>query len=94
MRTFSTWNYGTRQFDYYQAMGSNGTHVTESPTRLLKGSQIGLTPEQFAARLPSGATRIGSGPVAVGEVASTGSTGVPSWLLYGAIALLAWRYFR
>lgn len=94
MRTLSIWNYGKRQFDYYQAGDFAGTHVTTAPTRLLGGSQIGMTPEEFAARLPPSATKVGSGPVVVGEVASTGSTGFPTWLLYGAIALLAWRYFR
>lgn len=94
MRTFSTWNYGTRSFDYYQSGAYPGTHVTTAPTRLLKGSQIGLTPEEFAARLPSDAKPIGSGPVAVGEVASTESMGVPTWLLYGVVAFLVWRYIR
>ncbi len=93
---YSIWNFGTRKYDYYQSTGDfPGTHVTQATNHVLQGSQIGLTPEQFAARLPAGATRVGVGDVAKGQIASMGGNGyLPSWVLYGAIVYLAWRMFR
>jgi hypothetical protein len=91
---FSVWNYGTRKYDYYQAGEHEGTHITKPTVHSFAGSKIGMTVDQFAARVPAGASRAGSGDVAKGQVASFGAAGIPSWLLYGVALYLAWRYFR
>lgn len=94
--TFSVWNYGTRQYDYFQAGEHDGTHITAGAPAPMLGtaSVLGLTPEQFVWPLPKFAVRSGSGTVAVGQVASTQESRKPSirsWIIYGAIAYAVWR---
>ncbi len=95
METFSVWNYGTRKYDYYAAGQYKGTHVTQPENHAMLGSRLGQTPDEFAASVPVGASKVGSGDVAKGQVASFGEKGsVRQWLLYGVFAYIAWRMFR
>lgn len=73
---FSVWNYRSRAYDYYDApAASDGTHVGAPPTPLVRG-KLGATPDQAAWKLPVGATKVGSGSVAQGKVASLGDDSV------------------
>lgn len=95
MRLFSVWSYATRKYDYYQAGDHQGTHITQPTVHSFAGSQLGMTVDEFAAHVPQGATKVGSGDIAKGQVASFGEMGrIRTWLIYGALAFLAWRYFR
>jgi hypothetical protein len=95
VETFSVWNYGTRQYDYYQGGEHKGTHITQPNSHLLATSRIGLTPDEFAQRVPEHARKVGSGAEARGQVASFGERGrMGKLLLVGVLAFLAWRYLR
>lgn len=96
MATFSVWNFHTRQYDHYEAGQYQGTHVTTPTTGGLLGSELGMTPEQFAVALPVEARKVGSSMIAQGRIASTGLGlgSIPNWLLYGVLAYVAWRVFR
>lgn len=92
---YSRWNYGTRKYDYYKVGQYDGTHVTKPTIHALTGSQIGMTPDEFAARLPQGAVKVGMGDAAKGRIVSTGDfSGLGNWVIYGVVAYLAWRMFR
>ncbi len=92
---YSVWNLGKRLYDYYSVGAHLGTHITQPSSHSLVGSSLGLTPDEFAARVPSNAVKVGSGPVAQGQVASFGESGVArTWIIYGVLAYVAWRMFR
>lgn len=71
---WSCWNYKTKQFDYYQGGQATGTHAPASPKPLVAPA-MGSTPDEAAWRLPPGAAKIGSGPIARGRIASLGDDG-------------------
>ncbi len=95
---WSVWNYKTRTYDYYEGGTPTGTHAGTPPTPFMS-SQIGMSPEQSAWRLPPGARKVGSGTVARGRVAALGdvASSLPSYavpLAIGAAALYFWRKHR
>lgn len=68
-RTFSVWDYGARQYDYY---------VADAPLAPATGGYRkprARTPEGLAAKLPAGAAKTGSGKDARGTVASLAGVG-------------------
>lgn len=95
---FSTWNSAARNYDYYDAPGTQGIHVGAPPR--VRGSDLGATPDQAAWRLPSNATRVGSGELPQGRIASLGDSSsitAPSMTtiaIVAAIGYFAWKAFR
>lgn len=65
---YSTFNYQTQQYDYWDASGKRTTHAGSPPRALFKSS-LGATPDQAAWRLPIGAVKVGSGPLPQGRIA-------------------------
>lgn len=97
---YSIFNNGTRTYDYYDD-GRPSTATHQSPPGRLGPTSLGATPEEAAYRLPSGATKVGSGSLARGRIASLGGfTDMFSWppspgmLIAAGVAYLAWRHFR
>lgn len=96
---YSVWNPATRSYDYWQATERTGTHAP-NPAPMIGSSELGATPEEAAWRLPAHARRIGSGDLPRGRIASLGGddaaapASVPSYVWWGAGALLAWRFLR
>lgn len=64
---YSTWNYDTREFTYYEGPG------TPPATGSFRRPGAAMVPESLLAKLPSGARRVGSGPLAKGVIATTDS---------------------
>ena len=97
---YSIWNYGSRQYDYYESGGSPSTTHAATPGRPLFGNKLGVTPEQAAVKLPLGARKVGSGTAARGSVASRASmagfepSSITSLLIASGLAYAAWRYLR
>lgn len=70
MQLYSIYNYGTRQYAYYEVPGPTPTHAPPPPAR--GTAEIGATPEQAAWRLPMGARKVGEGEMPRGRIASLG----------------------
>lgn len=95
---YSVYNYKTRTYDYFEGTGATGSHAGTPPSPLLS-NELGMTPEQASWKLPAGARKVGSGPVARGRIAQTagiamGDISLPSLavpLAIGAAALYFWR---
>jgi hypothetical protein len=94
-RLYSVWNPGVHAYDYYQGMGAAlRDGVFAEPATRRQGSAIGLTPDEAADRLPSGAKKVGSGDVAKGTIASLGAApenSTTALLLLGVAALILWK---
>jgi hypothetical protein len=99
--TYSAWNVGTGQFDYFEDGQPQGKLNAPKPGHL-RSRTLGATVDQAAWPLPASARYVGSGGAAVGRVASKKSASalgdlstddplVKAALLVG-IAYLAWRY--
>ena len=67
---YSVWNPGQRQFDYYDAAGTDDGAHAPKPTHL-RSRALGSTVEQAAWPLPAGAVYVGTGDHAQGRVATT-----------------------
>lgn len=100
---FSVWNQSLGAFDYYEGGVEQRVLNTEKPKHLVSRT-LGSTVDQAAWPLPANARKIGSGPDAIGRVASRrmgGALGddlggdnaqlVKAALLAGAGYLL-WKY--
>lgn len=96
MRRYSVYDYNRRRFDYYDAPGPGGSHA-DSPPKARHERDIGAPPEAAAWRLPSGATKVGSGDRPQGRIASMdGADAVAghAWLIAAAALLIAWKVLR
>jgi hypothetical protein len=99
---YSVWNVGKSTFDYYEDARVNPSQNTPKPGHLVNRA-LGSTVDQAAWPLPADARPIGSGDVAIGRVASRGSSSsalgdvlsqsplVKAGLLLAA-AILAYKY--
>ncbi len=101
MQMYSVYDYGRRQYDYYQSDEVNGTHAGAPPIRAHK--QLGATPEQSAWLVPASAVKVGSGPFPKGRIAvPSGMSGVlgdvpassAKVVVLGLAAYLIWRATR
>lgn len=101
MITYSVWNYGAKAYDYYQAPGKQETHAGTPPMRKAR-SDLGVTPEQAAWVVPTGARHVGSGQLPKGRIASLSGGGALGDLTADPISLglvagliyLGWRALR
>jgi len=66
---YSVWNPGTSQFDYFETNKLATKLNVEKPAHITQRT-LGSTPEQAAWPLPRDARPIGTGPDAIGRVAS------------------------
>ncbi len=92
---YSVYNYTRRAYDYYDAPGPGGTHAG-SPRAPRAIKDVGAPPDQAAWRLPSGARRVGAGPLPQGRIASLeGSDELTDHrvLVYAVLGLIAWKVF-
>ena len=97
MTTFSVWNNATRAYDYYTAQGDAGIHAGAPPRA--STSELGATPDQAAWPLPADATKVGSGELPQGRIASTAPKGgfaidLPRSVFYAAIGYVLWRMIK
>jgi hypothetical protein len=88
---FSVWNWKRGEYDYYQgppeSVAGYGDEVIHPPARAVS-NPLGEDPDISAHELPRGAKRVGSGAVAVGEVAmEPGQTGGVGLWAAAALAL-------
>lgn len=93
---WSVWNYKTKSYDYYQGGAATGTHAGTPPTPMIS-PEMGMSPEESAWRVPTGARKIGSGTGARGRVATLGgvdSFGLPSYAVPVALGLAALYFWR
>ena len=80
---FSVWNWKNGEYDYYQgppdAVAGYGDEVVHPPARAVS-NPLGEDPDISAHELPRGSKRVGSGAIAVGEIAmepgQTGGVGI------------------
>ena len=100
MTTFSVWNQGLGAFDYYQSPAQQASLNVERPKHLVQRT-LGATVDQAAWPLPANARHIGSGPHAVGRIASRngsalGAIGGDGSLVKAALLMVAgalgWKY--
>lgn len=91
---FSTYDYGTKLYTYWDDGKASPTHAT-APSVLPMGG-VGDTPEGAAWRLPVGARKVGSGPMPQGRIASLGDPGsqLPRLVIYAGLGFLAWKVLR
>ena len=96
---YSVFDWSKGVFRYYQT--NEPDEVSPSPRKASprRVTQIGVAPDDIAARVPAGARSIGSGPDARGIVATAGyeSSSMPStWILVGLIvaAIGLYKYAR
>lgn len=91
---YSVWNNATRRYDYYQATGDAAIHAGAPPRA--STSELGATPEQAAWPLPPDATKVGSGELPQGRIASRegGKFDLPKSILYVAIGYIVWRVLK
>lgn len=96
---YSIYDYDRQLYDYYQGSGPKGTHAG-SPPKTYGKSALGATPEQAAWKLPADATKIGSGILPKGRIASRGAASSLGGVDLGtggkiaialAIAYCAWK---
>lgn len=66
---YSVFNVGTGAYDYYEDGREPSSVNTPSPTHVIDRT-LGCTVDQAAWPLPADAKKIGTGPVAIGRVAS------------------------
>lgn len=96
---FSVWNQGVGAFDYFESGGRQASLNAPKPSHIVSRT-LGSTVDQAAWPLPSAAKYVGSGPTAIGRVASRGGRAlgaddgsmstVKAVLLLGA-GFLAWK---
>lgn len=97
---YSVYNFGKGAFDYYEDARQNHSLNAPKPSHLVSRT-LGSTVEQASWPLPSDARLTGSGPVAVGRVASRGGGALGDAVLGSplgkaaallAAAILAYKY--
>lgn len=93
---YSVWHPGLKRYDYYQTRElERGT-----PTPHLERLDKGLAPEEAAWTLPSGAQRVGSGPLAKGMIAiqrglgAISTNGGHTLIVLGGLGLAAYGLYR
>lgn len=93
---YSVWNNATRAYDYYEAPGSSTVHAGAPPRP--SSSSLGATPEQAAWPLPANATKVGSGELPQGRIASREggrfTIDLPQSIFYAAIGYVIWRILK
>ncbi len=97
---FSVYDYHRGVYDYYEAP-SKPIPATGKYRAPSKKTPLGAAPESFAAALPSGSKKIGSGPNARGMIASTGrkarfpvSRDLVMGLVFGGLLVYGWNRRR
>jgi hypothetical protein len=102
---YSVWNQGLGAFDYYRGGTAQTSQNVEKPSHLVNRT-LGSTVDQAAWPLPGNVVKIGSGPHAVGRVASRGgaisaigafgddTTSLVQAGLLVVAGMLAWKYLR
>lgn len=85
---YSVYNWKTKQFDYYQALGN-----TPAPKRFIPMfgmSELGVTPDDVAIELPNNVQHVGSGEEAKGTMATKEKrgSGLFPWIVGGLIVAL------
>lgn len=96
MATYSTYDYGTKLYTYWDDGKPQPTHTTGSPKVLAMGG-IGATVERSAWKVPADAKKVGVGELPKGKVASLGdfaSSDIPTLGLLVIGGFLAWRYLK
>jgi len=74
---YSQWRPDIGGYDYYDAPGQSVGIGDDLPVpRLSGGTDIGIPSNEAGRSIPSGSTRVGSGPVARGLVAPMSRSGV------------------
>jgi len=101
---YSVYDYTRRAYDYYEAPGPGGTHagspskVAPEPVGPGLDGDFGVSPSRASWKLPVGATKVGSGELPQGRVASLDGSdealSTSSLLLYAALGYLAWKVLR
>jgi hypothetical protein len=99
--THSVWNQGANRYDYYET-GKTRNEYNEGVPRHLHPTRLGMSPEQAAWPLPSGAKYVGSGIEARGRISSrNGMTlgvfedmSLTKAAFLGFSAFLIWKYVR
>lgn len=97
---YSVFDWDRGVYHYYQT--NEPDEVSPSPRKASprKMTEIGVAPEDIAARIPAGARAAGSGPDARGIVATAGyepSVSLPSpWVIVGLVvaAIGLYKYAR
>ncbi len=98
MAVYSTYDYGTKLYTYWDDGKPAPTHAGAPKIMSLGG--IGVAPEQAAWRLPPCARKVGAGDLPKGKIASTGALGgvLPSSPVGIAVlavgAYFAWKHLR
>lgn len=97
----SQWNQGLGAFDYFEGAHEQQELNTEKPKHLVSRT-LGATVDQAAWPMPAGMRKIGSGPDAIGRVAtskragalgdSVGDMSLVKAGLLGLSAYLIWKY--
>lgn len=71
---YSVWNWNKGLYDYYespeQQRPSYGSEIKPPPTQNALGSALGEDPDRSSQGIPPRAKYVGTGPVAIGEIAS------------------------
>ena len=96
MAMYSTYDYGTKLYTYWDDGKPQPTHVNGAP-KVLSFSGIGATVERSAWKVPPGAKKVGVGEMPKGKIASLGefsSADAPTLGLFAVGAFLAWRYLK
>jgi hypothetical protein len=99
---YSCWNQALGAFDYFESSHESPKLNVEKPNHLVSRT-LGATPDQAAWPLPGNLRRIGSGPDAIGRVATIkragslsgddeGSSGIAKASLLAISGYLLWRY--
>jgi hypothetical protein len=92
---YSVWDNAARRYSYYEAPGDTGIHAGAPPRA--SSNQLGATPEQAAWPLPPGATKVGSGEMPEGRIASTSvvhGIDLPKSIMYAVIGYVLWKVIR
>jgi hypothetical protein len=103
--TYSVWDHANRVYNYYQTPENSAATSAPKPAHL-RSSILGMSPEEAAWPLPSGAAFVGTGKYPRGHIASPGSagrtglgffgifdSGPGNLLLLGALGFVAWQFF-
>ena len=102
--TFSVWDHASRRYDYYRTPEKSADTHAPKPAHL-RSAKLGLTPEQAAWPLPSGAKLVGRGKYPKGRIANRESAGLglgqvfgldltspTTLLLTGALGYMVWKF--
>lgn len=106
MSVYSVYRWDQGNFDYYESAGTQGLD-SEPRTLPRLSAPIGVAPEKALMALPSGARKVGSGALPVGELARGRGTGLGdldfagidlaspwTWAAVTVIAVAVWTWWK